>query len=186
MVSEVEPFMVSDSSCLSWGTEGSEVEGSRTIYGERSRTMVKEKARLYMEEMNMRRFHPLNRFVWVCRNFYKSYIYVIICFSICCDQIRKNMRKKFKKQTHETHESHEAHKLLWSDGSWTPASKSRGIGGTDVPVHGESVQDEPVWGTRMVLHHQALALTSPAKGRGDEVQHRRIGWILIPRYLKIG
>jgi hypothetical protein len=72
-------------------------------------SMVKKKARLYMEEMNMRRFHPLNRFVWVCRDFHKSYIVVIICVSICCVQIRKNMRKKFKKQTHETHERHETH-----------------------------------------------------------------------------
>jgi hypothetical protein len=43
------------------------------------------------------------------RNRCGNYVYVIICVSICCDQIRKNMRKKFKKQTHETHERHETH-----------------------------------------------------------------------------
>jgi len=57
----------------------------------------------------MTRFHYLKSGARLWRNRCKNYVYVIICVSICCDQIRKNMRKKSKKQTHETHERHETH-----------------------------------------------------------------------------
>lgn len=57
----------------------------------------------------MSRFHYLKNGARLWRNRCRNYVYVIICVSICCDQIRKNMRKKFKKQTHETHERHETH-----------------------------------------------------------------------------
>lgn len=58
---------------------------------------------------HMSRFHYLKSSARLWRNRCENYVYVIICVSICCDQIRKNMRKKFKKQTHETHERHETH-----------------------------------------------------------------------------
>jgi hypothetical protein len=57
----------------------------------------------------MSRFHYLKSSARLWRNRCRNYVYVIICVSICCDQIRKNMRKKFKKQTQETHERHETH-----------------------------------------------------------------------------